>query len=122
MPVTKKTRAKGRKNPKTSSVRKQLNDGPSYAGQQVARLRLPTVSIPLATTITTGVLANAFIVQVSNIVAFTTRFGGTFDEYRILVSTLKFEPSACRLGSLGFGSMKSRRRRPQSPTRRSVSG
>jgi len=75
-----------------------LSDGPAYAGQQKIRLRLPSIPGLLATTITTGVIANSYELSTANIVSFAARFGSTFDEYRILGADVAITPVTASVG------------------------
>jgi hypothetical protein len=72
-----------------TSVPKTLSDGPAYRGQQTVRLSLPGTSGLLVTTITSGVAAYTIVLSTADITGFATRFGSTFDEYRILSSLVK---------------------------------
>jgi hypothetical protein len=80
------------------SVKRELGDGPAYAGQQVARLRLEGTPSLLTTTVTTGVIASAIQLSWSQITGFTTRFGSTFDEYRILGTDVRITPVSASSG------------------------
>jgi hypothetical protein len=64
-------------------------DGPSYRGQPRVRLTLPGVLGTLSTTVTTGVIAQNDVVSTSQILNFASRFGNTFDEYRIVGATVR---------------------------------
>jgi hypothetical protein len=69
----------GNQNPLSSSNK------PAYPGQARVVLRLPAnPSGPQVTTVTTGVMALTLPLQAGDITGFATRFGSTFDEYRIL--------------------------------------
>ncbi len=72
-----------------SRVAKELSNSPSYAGQQRAILQLPGVPELYSTTVTTGVIASRLPVNIGNITGFSSRFGTTFEEYRILAATFK---------------------------------
>lgn len=69
-----------------------MSDGPAYAGQQRTTLKLECAAILLSTTVTTGVISNSQIVQAAQIVNFASRFGSTFDEYRILSAKFRITP------------------------------
>lgn len=69
-----------------------LSDGPSYSGQVRVTHRLPCNPGVLTNTVTTGVLAAATAVSVGQIPDFATRFGSTYDEYRILGADVEMIP------------------------------
>jgi hypothetical protein len=50
---------------------------------------LPALPTKVTTTVTTGVIAHFFVINISNIQAFATRFASTFDEYRIVQARFK---------------------------------
>jgi hypothetical protein len=50
----------------------------------VARLRITTAAQLSTTTVTTGIITEVYTVLASDVVNFATRFGNTFDEYRIV--------------------------------------
>jgi hypothetical protein len=77
-------------------------DGPAYAGQPTVRLVLPGVLTTVSTTVTTGVIANVDTISIADISGFTTRFGSTFDEYRILGATFKIRPTGVNPGITRF--------------------
>lgn len=81
-----------------NSASRQLNDGPAYAGQQRSMLTLPATPLLLTNTVTTGVLATDIVVQASGITGFNTRFGSTFDEYRILGVDVLLRPVTATTG------------------------
>jgi hypothetical protein len=56
----------------------------TYPNQVVWETWLPALPRKLTTTVTSGVIANAYLVQASAINDFATRFGATFVEYRII--------------------------------------
>lgn len=62
----------------------ELSDRSAYPGQQVYRAMLFGTSGLIPTTVTTGVINNAIGVSSADVTGFATRFGSTFDEYRIL--------------------------------------
>jgi len=74
------------------TVRSELSDGPAYSKQQVSRLLLDGAPVLMSTTVATGVIAQAYQVQTGTINGFTTRFGSTFDEYRIVGANIKVSP------------------------------
>jgi len=64
---------------------RRLNDGPAYSGQQTTKLVLPGTPTLLTTTVTTGVIAAAVAIEpTSRITGWNSRFGSTFDEFRVL--------------------------------------
>jgi hypothetical protein len=80
------------------SVGAQLSDGPAYKGQQKYVCRLPGTPSLLTTTVTTGVISNSANLSTGNISGFATRFGSTFDEYRILGCDVIMRPVAASTG------------------------
>jgi hypothetical protein len=61
-------------------------------------MRLPGAPILLSTVVTTGVIAVSNGVATGNITGFSTRFGSTFDEYRILGCDWKVRPVSASTG------------------------
>jgi len=84
------------------SVKSTLSDGPSYQGQAKVRLSMQGVPYLKSTTVTTGVIASNIGVDVANIVGFSSRFGSTFDEYRILGVDVKVTPVSASQGVTKF--------------------
>ncbi len=85
------------------SIPRTLSDGPAYSGQYKARMTLPGIPFLLSTTVTTGVIASVTNLQVYEnggfgVQGFTTRFGSTFDEYRILGANVKVRPVSASTG------------------------
>jgi hypothetical protein len=74
------------------SVRRELSNSPSYAGQQHAVFQITSSPSLQSSTVTTGVIAFDYPVQVGNISNWATRFAGTFDEYRILGCVVRVRP------------------------------
>ncbi len=70
------------------SVQKQKNAQllliPSYPRQVCVDMWIPGTPSVVSTTVTTGVIAFAQTVSNNNVVSFTTRFGSTFLEYRLI--------------------------------------
>lgn len=81
-----------------SSVSRTLSDGPSYAGQFSVKMRLPGAPILLSTVVTTGLIATSQGIATGNITGFSSRFGSTFDEYRILGCDWKIRPVSASTG------------------------
>lgn len=65
------------------SVSATQGDGPAYAGQQCTILTVPG-NPTLLTTSVAGTIADVYPLDSTKIVSFSSRFGQTFDEYRIL--------------------------------------
>lgn len=103
----------GRKSSKRGQPSQRLPDSNSYAGQQVARLRLDGVPQLLSTTTGTGVINDVYQVEVNQILAFATRFGNTFDEYRILGADIKV---TCTASSTGISKFWFDEKSPNTPT------
>lgn len=80
------------------SVRAELSDSVAYPGQQVAKLKLQGAAAQLSTTVTTGVIAYAQPISQGAIAGFSTRFGSTFDEYRIVGVDVRLTPLAASTG------------------------
>lgn len=95
---TYRTTKKNSRNMKSSrkggqlSVKRELSDGPAYSGQQRVVLQLEGGASLVSTTITTGVIASAYPISSNAITGFATRFGSTFDEYRILKARFRITP------------------------------
>jgi len=70
-------------------IRQELSDSNSYSGQQTCILKLLGESAIQTTVVTTGLIAVALPLDKTRIQGFATRFGSTFDEYRILSCILK---------------------------------
>lgn len=92
----------GRKSSKRGQSSQRLPDSNAYAGQQHARLSIEGVPQLLSTTTGTGVIADTYIVEAQDILAFATRFGNTFDEYRILGVNIKVTCTAVSTGVTKF--------------------
>jgi len=92
------SRSGGRKQGLGKVVSRELSDGPAYAGQQCVTLKLPGTPMLLTSIITTGVIANVTNLNVTDITGFSTRFGSTFDEYRILGVNVMLRPVAVSTG------------------------
>jgi hypothetical protein len=107
--LTKSKRGKSR----GFTPRRELSDGSAYAGQQKVTLRLESGALLLSTTITTGVISSAYPVEASEIVGFATRFGSTFDEYRILGADVRVTPVSA---STGVSKMWFDEKSPSAPT------
>jgi len=75
-----------KKNKKTKSKKVNLNLRliPSYPGQATQQIDIPCTPTLLATTVTTGLIASVITVSKALVEAFATRFGATWDEYRIV--------------------------------------
>jgi hypothetical protein len=80
------------------SVRRELSNSPSYAGQQHAVFQITASPSLQSSTVTTGVIAFDYPVQVGNIANWASRFAGTFDEYRILACVIRVRPVGSATG------------------------
>lgn len=69
-----------------------LSDSPAYSGQYSTLMRVPGAAQLLPTTVTSGVIANVYGINTSGISGFATRFGSTFDEYRIVGAEMNIRP------------------------------
>ncbi len=76
----------------------RFDDSSSYAGQARVRLTLPGVPQLLSTTVTTGVIANFYGVNIGAVTGFAARFGSTFDEYRIVSCRMMIRPISASTG------------------------
>lgn len=83
-----------------AGIRALLSDSPAYPGQVVVKATLPGTSTKLTTTVTTGVIASALQVSSAQLLGFATRFGSTFDEYRIIGVDAVVSPLAATAGVL----------------------
>lgn len=79
-----------------------IADSSSYKGQARLTTKLPTISAIQTTTITTGVISSSIGISTSLINGFATRFGLTFDEYRILKVYCKIRPLVVSTGVTRF--------------------
>jgi len=61
-------------------------------------LTLPAPSALLTTTVTTGIISNSIALDKTQINGFATRFGTTFDEYRIRGVNVKIRPLTVSTG------------------------
>lgn len=86
----------------TKTSVQSIADSSSYKGQARLTTKLPTISAIQTTTITTGVIASSIGISTSLINGFSTRFGLTFDEYRILKVYCKIRPLAVSTGVTRF--------------------
>lgn len=82
----------------SGNVARELSDGRSFAGQQRTTLRLEGQPILLSTTVTTGVVASVYNISCNSIVGFTTRFGSTFDECRVLSARFRITAVSASTG------------------------
>lgn len=83
-------------------IARSLSDGQSYAGQSKFRVTLPGVPQIITTTAATGVNSTAFQIAFGDILGFATRFGSTFDEYRILGANVRVQATAVSTGLTKF--------------------
>ncbi len=79
-------------------VARELSDTDAYVGQQKVTLRLEGSPTLLSTTAATGVIANVTTLGPANITGFATRFGSTFDEYRVLGADIRITPVSASTG------------------------
>jgi hypothetical protein len=78
--------------------KRELSDGSAYGGQQKVRLRLEGIASLILTTVTTGVATSAYTLGSAGILGFATRFGSTFDEYRVLGADVRITPLSASVG------------------------
>jgi len=57
---------------------------PAFPGQSVNQIVTIVGGGVLTTTVTTGVISDAFVIDAGEVNGWTTRFGSTFEEYRIV--------------------------------------
>ncbi len=93
-----KRSAKSGRQMRSLQVARELSDTDAYVGQQRSTLRLEGTPQLLSTTVTTGVIANVTTLGPVNITGFATRFGSTFDEYRILGADIRITPVSASAG------------------------
>jgi len=86
------------RNARSMSIRAELSDSRAYPGQQVSKLVLNGAAAQLLTTITTGVVNYAQPINTGAILGFSTRFGSTFDEYRIVGTDARMTPLSATSG------------------------
>jgi hypothetical protein len=80
----------------------RFDDSRSYKGQTAFKVVLPGSPQLETTTVTTGLIQNAYPLNVTNINGFSTRFASTFDEYRIVSVECKIIPIAASSGLTNF--------------------
>lgn len=56
----------------------------SYPSQVVASVKCPGVPVSYSTTVTTGVIAQTYLLNASSIQSFYSRFGSLYEEYRVV--------------------------------------
>jgi hypothetical protein len=91
-----------RRKQNVNRIPQTLSDGPAYAGQQSTTLTLPGQSALLTTTVTTGVIAHVVSLSFAATQGFSTRFGSTFDEARLLGVNVVIRPIAASTGVTVF--------------------
>lgn len=64
---------------------------PAFPGQVVKQFTCEGTPVLLTTTVTTGVIAQQYVVQAGQITNFATRFGALFEEYRIVHCKIKLK-------------------------------
>lgn len=70
----------------------------SYVGQQHALLTLPATPTLVSNTVTTGLIAQIIPIEATTIQNFSSRFGSTFDECRILRAVIRIRPVRATTG------------------------
>lgn len=70
----------------------ELGNSRSYKDQALASFKVRGNASLLSTTITTGVIANSYVVTNSNIQNFSSRFANSWDEYRIIKAHFAIRP------------------------------
>ncbi len=78
-------------NNKSMSLLK-LTSLPSYPFEQFCQLKLTGTTSLLSTTVTTGLISSAYQVTNTAIGDFATRFGSSFDSYRIVSCEFRVRP------------------------------
>lgn len=109
----KQRKSNKQKQRRQNSVVPRFDDSQSYAGQTRYRVELPSLSTVRSTTVTTGVIAFNFGVSAAEITGFASRFGNTFDEYRIVGARVLIRPCSA---STGVSSMWFDEKSPSAPT------
>lgn len=75
----------------------------SGLGNKVYRMRLPATPVMLSTTATTGVIAyEGQISPPSQVSGWSTRFGSTFDEYRVIAADIELHAVGIYAGQTAF--------------------
>lgn len=80
----------------------RFDDSPSYAGQYRTRITLPGLPLLSSSVITTGVVSITYGISTAAITGFATRFGSTFDEYRIVGARVLIRPVSASTGITVF--------------------
>jgi hypothetical protein len=73
---------------KSQEKRSEIMLIPTYPRQVCWDVWLPVTPFKEVTTVTTGLINSVYTVSTANISSFATRFGSTFDEYRIVQADL----------------------------------
>jgi hypothetical protein len=65
---------------------------PAFPGQYITAMTIPGTTLPLTTTVTTGVIASAYACDpTTTVTSWAARFGSTFKEYRVIKALLKIK-------------------------------
>jgi hypothetical protein len=93
---------KSNKNNKSKTGAPRFDDAISYKGQQRFSIKLAAAPILLTSTVTTGVLQGNMSIDAALVQGFATRFGSTFDEYRIKSAKVMIRPVSASSGVTVF--------------------
>jgi hypothetical protein len=89
-PPQKKNTTKSKGN---NAARRTYNAAIPYSpGTPMTTLKIDGASQKFTTTVTTGLIATSYAINLGNMPNFATRFGVVFDEARILEARFKFRP------------------------------
>jgi len=66
--------------------------GQSYKGEVRSTITLPGTPVLLTTAVTTGLIAASYEITPNNVTNFSTRFGSTFESYRIVGCRMRIRP------------------------------
>lgn len=97
-----KKRNQKSKKPNVNGQSVLYNTVRSYTGQATWKFKVPGLATKLTSTVTTGVISNSYGISIANVLGFATRFGATFDEYRILRSEVQIRPISSLTGVTVF--------------------
>lgn len=81
----------------------KITGSPAYQGNKLVTLALPGAPSMLTNTVTTGLLAFSYSVNpVGGVAGWSTRFGSTFDEWRLASVVFEIIPVGLNVGVTSF--------------------
>lgn len=98
-----KSRRGGAKRTNRKNTLEQITGSPAYKGNKLVTLELPGAPSLLTNTVTTGLLAFSYSVNpVGGVAGWSTRFGSTFDEWRLESCVFEIIPVGLNVGVTSF--------------------